>query len=81
MGMTVGISEKVPSLIGFTKRKMRHGPRFSTEHRICSRISAVQNVLGDLMHFMLFIDTKFGSLERFITEDECLWRQTARQWS
>lgn len=72
MGMTVGISEKVPGFIGFTKRKMRHGLGFSTGHRICSSISAVQNILGDLMYFMLFIDTKFGSLKCFFTEGECL---------
>lgn len=66
MGMTVGISEKAPGLLGLTKKKMRHGPR------ICSRISAIQNVLGDLMRFMLFIIIKFGSLEWFITGDECL---------
>lgn len=74
MGMAVGIFEKVPALIGFTKRKMRRRPsyRFSTGHRIYSRISAVQNVLGDFMHFMLFLSIKFGSLQCFITGNECL---------
>lgn len=66
MGMMVGISEKAPGLIGLTKRKMRHEPSygFSSGHRICSRISAVQNVLGDLIHFMFSVVIKFG--------DECL---------